>query len=162
MADLVMLAPPDGRGEPSMRETIFEAVPFNTRVPVLVGAGEQSVKRVTIAWDGIAGGLAATRAALPILREAGRVDIVTVDAGAETDGSDVAALLDRHGIRTGFAALSRAGRRVSEIIARQARGQGSGLIVMGAYGRSRLVETALGGVTRDLTRAVPLPLLPAR
>jgi nucleotide-binding universal stress UspA family protein len=37
----------------------------------------------------------------------------------------------------------------------------AGCLVMGAYGHSRLRETVLGGVTRDLIGVATLPLLMA-
>ncbi len=162
MADLILLPPPHHPDGGLLGETIFEALLFNTHVPVLIGAGESPVSRVTLAWDGSSVALAAVRAALPLLREADVVDIVTVDAPDDMAGHEVAGMLDRHGIATDIFALPRGGRRVSEILARHASETGAGLIVMGAYGHSRMIESAIGGVTRDLSRAVPVPLFLAR
>ncbi len=162
MADLVLLPRPHHPEGGVLGETIFEAVLFNTRVPVLLGGGASPASRVTLAWDGSTVALAALRAALPLLMEAEVVDILTVDAPDDSEGQEVAGMLDRHGIATEIFALPRGGRRISEIIARHAAETGAGLIVMGAYGHSRLIESAIGGVTRDLSRAGPIPLFLAR
>jgi len=49
--------------------------------------------------------------------------------------------------------------KVSAQIVDTARETGAGLIVMGAYGHSRLREFLVGGVTRDLIASCPIPLL---
>jgi nucleotide-binding universal stress UspA family protein len=48
---------------------------------------------------------------------------------------------------------------VSDVLARQIRDQSADLLVMGAYGHSRLREAILGGATRDLLETAEVPVL---
>ena len=64
--------------------------------------------------------------------------------------------------RASITVLARSQPRIADILARVAQERGCDAIVMGAYGHSRLREAFLGGATRDMLRAVPLPVLMAR
>ena len=57
--------------------------------------------------------------------------------------------------------LSRTLPRVSEVMTRFANDRDADLIVMGAYGHSRMREAILGGATRDMLEGAELPLLMA-
>ena len=67
--------------------------------------------------------------------------------------------LSRHGIHAELLVLPRANRPVAEVVLEIAEVAGAGLLVMGAYEHSRFGEALLGGVTRDVLRRAPLPVL---
>ncbi len=50
---------------------------------------------------------------------------------------------------------------VSDIVLTQVAALGADLLVMGAYGHSRLREMILGGVTREILRKMSVPILMA-
>lgn len=163
MAELVIL--PHPAGTPGDTATsVLEAVLYNSRVPILLVPGDDTpdFNNAVLAWDGNDVALAAIRAALPLLKDAGQAEIVTVDPRDTTAGHDVAAMLGRHGIETRVTAVPRGGRRVAEVLRDHVREHQADLLVMGAYGTRRLREVLLGGVTRDLLEAAPGPLLLAR
>jgi nucleotide-binding universal stress UspA family protein len=112
-----------------------------------------------IAWNGSPEAAAAMRAALPFLQRVPAVHLLEVEEKVPAYPRDRAArYLSRHGVHAEILCRARNGE-VSEAIRRAAREVGAGLIVMGAYGHSRLREALLGGVTRDLVADSEIPLL---
>jgi nucleotide-binding universal stress UspA family protein len=95
------------------------------------------------------------------------VTLATVGRGGLEDDDDVdlppiqgAQYLARHGIECEMVELPADGSKtVAGLLSDAARSRNAGLIVMGAYGQPRLLETLLGGATRDMLSAPPLPLL---
>lgn len=121
--------------------------------------------RVVVAWRPGRESARAIHDALPLLARAQQVDILVVEAGngdkdkdAPQDG-DIVRHLGRHGIDARLVSVATEGRAVSDRILAHARKTGAQLIVAGGYGHSRLREWALGGVTRELLLASPVPVL---
>ena len=75
--------------------------------------------------------------------------------------ADIAAHLDRHGVRVSFSGAFSAQRDTATTILEEAHRVSADLIVSGGYGHSRLREWILGGVTRDLINQSDIPLLMA-
>lgn len=127
-------------------------VPYIQRNPV---AG----KRVLVAWNGSAEAVRAVSAALPLLRLADRVAVAMFGPPQETTGDpELVRYLKRHGIDTAPACESvhlDPGERLLSLLA----DQGADLLVMGGYGRARLSELLLGGVTRTVLQAMTVPVL---
>jgi len=170
-ADLVVLPRPYGAGKGADSEAVVEAALFDAKVPVLVlpaaGLPEGALpRRVVLAWNQSAEAMAATRAALPLLKGADLVDITVVDPpphGPERSdpGGLLCQMLVRHGVRAEVSVLARSLPRVSEVLARHATDQNADLLVMGAYGHSRFREAILGGATRNMLEQAELPVLMA-
>ncbi len=51
---------------------------------------------------------------------------------------------------------------MADVLLAEANALGCDLIIMGAYGHSRLRQTILGGMTRDMLRRMTLPVLMAQ
>jgi nucleotide-binding universal stress UspA family protein len=112
-----------------------------------------------IAWNGSPEAAAAVKGSLPLLSRASRVQLLQVEARESVYPKDrLARYLARHDIHVEIVERRRDGR-VSEVIHEAAREARAGLIVMGAYGHSRLRELLLGGVTRNLLVDSEVPLL---
>lgn len=116
-----------------------------------------------IAWNGSPEAAHALRAAIPLL---GGRKVELVSVGAKMGGGDVglpdtAALtyLSRHDIHAEARVVARGALTVEEVLERTALDMGAGLIVMGAFGKSRLRETLFGGVTQYLVTSGIVPLL---
>lgn len=146
--------------------TILEMMLYTSRVPIMVLPESFAAlpKAAILAWDGSEVALAAARAALPILRGAGTVEIVCVDPDAATDASarQLAVLLDRHGVPAEICALAGRGQKVADLLLSHVADRDADLLVMGAYGTRRLREILLGGVTRAMLDSARVPLLMAR
>lgn len=171
-SDLIVAARPYGAGHDPLAPVVAEALLFGTGAPVLFvpdGGFDASrpFRRIALAWNDGDEALAATRAALPFLRAADRVDIAVIDpplhaADRADPGGDLSLWLARHGVKAEVAVLARSQPRVADILARFATERGCDALVMGAFGHSRLREAILGGATRDMLASVPLPVLMAR
>lgn len=169
-ADLVLAEPPRSTTADPEGETVLEAVLFDARAPVLLmpeGAPLASLgERVVIAWNQGPQAMAAVRAAMPILKSAKTVDIAVIDPPAygperSDPGGPLAQMLSRHGVRAEVSVLALTLPRVSEVLVRHVRDRSADLLVMGAYGHSRLREALLGGTTRDFLEATDVPVLMA-
>ncbi len=116
-------------------------------------------RHVLVAWNG---GREATRAisdAMPLIEQADAVTVVSVETAEATAADDLAltAHLQAHGVAA--ALLRRTGPNPAVVLRREALARGADLIVMGVYGRSRMAEWVLGGVSRAMLRDPPLPIL---
>ncbi|MER2268266.1 universal stress protein [Methylobacterium oxalidis] len=112
--------------------------------------------RIVVAWKDGPEARRAVSAALPFIPDTDQVFVVTVgeNAGHES-AEDVAAHLARHGAHVTTHVLRPAGSEGDEIL-RFAQNQDADLIVMGAYGHSRLREWIFGGVTQDVLDRSPV------
>lgn len=98
---------------------------------------------VLVAWRNTREAVRAVSEAMPFLKRAENVSICIVGnddmSGVEraAQGSDIARHLDRHGVKVQLNPVPQ-GRGVSETLLEEAKLAGAELIVMGAYGHSRL------------------------
>jgi len=113
------------------------------------------LRSALVAWKDCPEARRAVADALPLLA---KVKNVTVAAIAEEEGTqeavrqqaeDVVGWLARHGILARAQVPERCGNAVAQLD-RIAADTGAGIVVAGAYGRSRFREWVLGGVTRHL------------
>ncbi len=137
---------------------------LEARVPVLAlpeGANFDPTGAAVVAWNDSAESATAMRAALPLLKLASRVTILSIESEAEPIATASAiAYLKAHGVNAEVAS-QRVGARDDRdaALAQAVASSGAGMLVMGAYGRSRLREALFGGATRRLLDDAPLPLL---
>ena len=139
-------------------------VAIHARAPVLsVGAkakGFDVTGNAMLAWNGSGEAANALRLSLPLLHHAGMVHIVEVsDDTRGLPSTEASAYLSRHGIASELHEWPAKGRKVDVALLHAAVELDAAYMVLGAYGHSRLRETILGGVTRDLIRTSHLPLL---
>lgn len=165
--DLVILPSPYREGAHRIDVAIFEACTFGADRPVLVvptKGAKLDIKKVQIGWDDGPEAMAASLAALPLLQDANQAEIVLIDPPRHTaDRSDpggrLAQHLARHGVRPEIFVMAKTGEGVAEQLLRRAHERGIDMIVMGAYGHSRLREAIAGGATRDMLHIADVPIL---
>jgi len=132
--------------------------------PVLVappGATELNLDSVIIGWKNSREARRAIWDALPFLKHARHVRVVRF-SGDETSSMDLEAVVERlrrHGIQAEGECRRRSGGAVADDIVDAAHALSAQLIVVGAYGHSRLQEWALGGVTQHLLARSPVCVL---
>jgi nucleotide-binding universal stress UspA family protein len=157
---------PDTLGD---EEMMIEAALFRSGRPVLVIPYTQSAgfacTRVMVAWDGSVPAARALASALPILKRAGKILLVTVDerrkqADVDLPGFNISRHLARHSIAAELVRLPSAGDVANTLLSHLAD-SGADLLVMGAYGHSRLREFILGGATKGIMAAMTVPVLMA-
>ncbi|MBB5722558.1 nucleotide-binding universal stress UspA family protein [Loktanella ponticola] len=168
--DLVVLPAPHQGANDRTDVMTFEACLFGADVPVLVipSVPKLSVTfdNIKIAWDDGTEAMAAARAAIPLLKTATTTTISIVDpplhAPDRSDpGGKLANYLARQGAKVEVAIHARTQPSVASQLLMRANETNVDLIVMGAYGHSRMREAILGGVTRDILGLTNLPLLMA-
>lgn len=165
LADLLVLSRDDRRsGESPEPLPIAADVVMHVRAPALVVPPAMERFRAdgpaVVAWNGSIEAAHSLRLALSFLRLSAEVHIVTVANDAvELSSARAGRYLARHGVRSELHEWPRMGRDIAQTLLEAARDLGAGCLVTGAYGHSRLRETVLGGVTRDLLARTSTPLL---
>jgi nucleotide-binding universal stress UspA family protein len=146
-----------------------EAWVFGTGRPCLIHPNDRSapfsLDSVVIAWDLSRAAARAVGDALPLLKRAKTVHIFEVRGEKEIPsvdpGASVTDYLAAHGIQALTHEGALEGRRIGGAILEGAAELRADLVVMGAFGHSRLREFVLGGATRDALDHTSVPLLMA-
>lgn len=166
-ADLAVLPAPYAAGLGPDVALVTEAVLFDAGIPALIlpddGALTTTPERITMAWNDGPEALRAARAALPFLQEADRVHVVVVDPPEHAlhrsdPGGLISQYLARHGVRVEIDVVSKSLPRVADVLMRHATDVEADMVVMGAYGHSRIREAVFGGATRHMLEQSHLPL----
>jgi len=169
MADLLVCSAPDPHDVPigwdNVTRTLFAGSAPMLLVPqVYEVCGPPAL--VLVAWNGSGESTAAIRAALPLLRKASEVRLL--DGWHETMpgfGPPTLAIgdwLERQGVTVQQRRSFHPGEDAGARLLREAETMGADLLVMGAWGRSRISELVLGGTTHYVLSHTHLPLLLAR
>jgi nucleotide-binding universal stress UspA family protein len=119
-------------------------------------------ERVLVAWNRTREAARAVHDALPILRKAKAVRIMEInpDRGdTHVAGADIALHLARHGVKAEAGSTSAEDIKAGDVLLSRAADLGADLIVMGAYGHSRLREYTFSGMTLHLLRHMTVPVL---
>lgn len=152
--------------------SVAQSVIFGSGRPVVVYRPDaaqlmgKGLSTIVIAWDGSRAAARAMADALPLLPKAREVRLITIlndkpDASAGMV-KDAARHLEAHGIKAIAEEIPSEGSRAGQAITEYALRHKSDLIVMGAYGRSRLREFVLGGATDYMLSDVRVPLFLSR
>jgi nucleotide-binding universal stress UspA family protein len=146
-----------------------ESVALDSGRPVLLipyaGSLPTVGRRVLIAWNGSAQSARAVNDAIPFLRKAETVTILTIDPQGPRNGrvvrpgARIAAHLAQHGVKAEQRESAAEGAAVDRMILSQASDLGADLVVMGAYGHARSREIVLGGATRAVFKYATMPVL---
>jgi nucleotide-binding universal stress UspA family protein len=150
------------RGSHALTAQAMEGALFASGRPVLVpGLRPPSLDTIAIAWKPTRESARAVAAALPLLAQAKRVVIMSVSEGGSVVAQDVerlATALRRHQSSVETVLVEPDSLYISNTLVNQAYRAGAGLMVMGAYGRPRLRELILGGVTTGVLDTSELPV----
>jgi nucleotide-binding universal stress UspA family protein len=172
-ADLTVL----GQADPDIDAADALALPGDVALscgrPILcipyIGAKPEVGKRVLIAWNASRESTRAVNDAMPFLSQAETVEVLVVnpqdwtwlhpERHGEEPGADIALHLARHGVKVAAAHTVTRDIGVGDAVLSHAADQSFDLLVMGAYGRSRLREVVLGGATEHLMHHMTIPVL---
>ncbi len=168
-ADLSIVGQPDpekaGVDDTLMVEAAFMASGRPALVIPYIGPRAMPPERVLIGWDGSREAARALNDALPLLTRAREVAIVVVDPESlgdrvgEMPGADIAAHLARHAVPVTVKTVPSGGLDPGDVLLSTAADEGADLLVMGAYGHSRLRELILGGTTKHIIEHMTVPVL---
>jgi nucleotide-binding universal stress UspA family protein len=162
VADLIVLTG-EAADDPERRLVIEAALLDTGRPLLLVPAGWTGAigRTVAVAWNGRAEAARAVAHAMPLLEGAETLHVLTADTArtAFEASADLATYLERHGLACQRHRVAVATEPVGKALLHRAGELAADLVVMGGYGRSRLAELVLGGVTRHLLGHLERPLL---
>ena len=120
-------------------------------------------ERLVVAWDWSRAAARALGDAMPLLRSATDVRIVSFGDEKEFDTTlredDLLEALRRRRVTARFECLERGDKPIGEALCAAALDRGADLLVMGGYGHSRLRQFVLGGATRAMLDGPGLPTL---
>lgn len=169
-ADLTFMGQPNpnDRGAPFL-ESLMDGVLQNSGRPVYVvpyiGRPHMKIRKAVIAWDGGKKAVRAVNDAIPLLQGRNEVVILVVnpkERGKEfggKQGENIAAHLQRHGVNAIVDYQIAPDLSTDTVILNYLADSGADLLVMGAYGHSRLRERAFGGVTESILHQMTAPVL---
>jgi len=170
-ADITILGPEMLAGG-ILKEKIIEGALFSSGKPLLLVPKDSTPtlkpKCIMIAWDSGIEASNAVNCSLDLLAAAEDVHLVLIDpingenGQGEEPGADAATYLARHGVKVTVDRLPSQGRSIATALHQHSIDIAANLMVMGAYGHSRLRERIFGGVTRSMIEKPPLPVLMAR
>jgi nucleotide-binding universal stress UspA family protein len=157
-------------GAPREPEHLVEGVLFGSGRHLFLVPNRKPAKtpfeHIVVAWNGSRESARALAEALPYLHKATQVTVVVVDEEPPMElqavlGTDAVNHLKHHEINAVLHHVRMRDADVGATLIAEARRLKADLIVMGAYGHSRVREWLLGGATYALLHKAPIPLLVA-
>jgi nucleotide-binding universal stress UspA family protein len=163
--DLIVMGRP-GRAPQDPRMPPLEAALFESGRPVLIApasAPQVVGGNVLVAWNGSTEQTRTTAFALPLLREAREVTVLSVEGGMTPGptGEEFAHYLRSNAVAATAVTAAPGTRTTGETILDHAKTHGCDLLVKGAYTQSRLRQMVFGGATRHILASATLPVLMA-
>jgi len=154
---------PYAEGDAAFATTV-QALAFDSGRPILLlpeNGGQVKLDSAVVAWDFGRSAARALSDAMPLLVRAGEVRIVVVANEKDIPEMGSAPLLVdnlvRNGVKARMELVERGNRTVGATI--DAAAASADLLVMGAFGHSRLRNFFLGGATRHVLERPLLPTL---
>ena len=160
-----------GQGDAEMAEQarlMIQGALFYSGKPVLIvpnaHKGPARLGKAIVCWDASVAAARAVAGALPLLRRAGKVEVLRVSeegqAPADLPGFNIARHLVRHGVSATLKDLPPAADAAAAILSYAAENRPD-YLVMGGYGHWKMREFVFGGTTRTMLSSMPAPLFMA-
>ena len=149
LSDVIVFDDVAAKGRGALYKS-FQQIVADEQRPTLVTKGDFKVGGVAaVAWDGGKEASRAMRTALPLLRKASSVVVLTAPAATQRkiDPDQLAAFLAARGVVSEVKVLGDTGDAAPALL-RGAREAGADVLVAGAFGHTRLREFIFGGATR--------------
>lgn len=164
--DLTIVQQPEAERDTYDSRTATEVL-FQAGGPVLfvphIFRGAFRAKRIGICWDGSRLAARALRDATPFLSRAETLVTISINEAQVAPTEASAQKLTRHMARAGLSTtlleLTAEHSEIEPSILSLAADESLDMLVMGAYGHSRLQEGILGGVTREMLKTMTIPTL---
>ena len=163
--DLIALGRP-GPSPQNPRMAPLEAALFDAGKPVLIAPASAPTTlghNVLVSWNGSPEQARTNAFALPLLRLAEQVTVLTVEGGTTPgpSGADAALHLRRNGVKARALTAKPQGQSTGEVILEHVRTLGCDLLVKGAYTQSRFRQMIFGGATRHILDNAMVPVVMA-
>jgi nucleotide-binding universal stress UspA family protein len=144
---------------------LLENILIKSGHPLLVvphcGSCTNVGNRILIGWNGAREAARATEDAMPILKAARQVIVLTVDLrrGDALSVENLMKFLERHGVKAEARGARSHGEAVGDTMLSKAKSFHCDLLVMGGYGHSRTREHLIGGPTYSVVQNMTVPVL---
>jgi nucleotide-binding universal stress UspA family protein len=165
LRDLTIVPVPEGD---YIDQWYAESIIFDSGRPTVVlpytrkRTGSFALETVIVAWDFSRPATRAVADAMPILEKAKRVCVLTVTKEKSIDtrrsGAELAKNLARHSVEVVLDEVDAKGRSIGDVFEAHLTYRNANLLVMGAYGHSRIREFIVGGATKRMLTRPPLPI----
>lgn len=168
-ADLIIASQVNSSTSRTIEPDFVERLILESGRPVLVipnmGTFKTVGTKVIVGWNATREAMRAAFDAVPVIKQAKQVELLWANARNEPEisgdlpGAELAAVLARHDIKVMAKSISAPDLAPADALLNEASDSGADLIVVGAYGHSRLREFVFGGVTRSLLQHMTVPVL---
>lgn len=168
-ADVLLISQRNDQGNDGIEPDFCERVVMESGRPVIVvpqsGKFNEIGEHVVVGWNASREATRAVFDAMPMLESSEETRLIWIDPQKQSEksgnlpGAEMAATLTRHGVRSIAEAMPTDGIGSGDALLNRASDLGADLIVMGAYGHSRLREFVFGGATRTMLDQMTLPVL---
>ena len=169
--DLIITGQPPEDESPDLEADFADRLVMESGRPVLFvprhGRAAPVFDHVVVGWNCSREAARALHDALPLLKQAEKVSLVWVDPPQEAPTrrrplEDVLSALQRHGVAAEGHGISSDGHHdAGAALLAHAHDADADLLVMGAWGHSRLREYVFGGATRHVLEEMNIPVLMA-
>ena len=164
LRDLTLVSIPEGE---HVSRWYAETIIFGSGLPTMVlpevrKRPEFALNSVIVAWDFSRPAARAVADALPLLQKSKRVFVLTITNEKVIDtrrsSAELAKHLARHGVDVTLDVVDAGGRSIGDAMESYVASRNGDLLVMGAYGHSRLREFILGGATKSALARPSVPI----
>jgi nucleotide-binding universal stress UspA family protein len=169
VADVAVIAQVDSENHGGVEGEFAGTVAMDLGRPVVIVPRGRSFdpvgSKVVIGWNGTREAARACFDALPMLQAGADITLVWVDPqknareAGNVPGTEMASALARHGFKVTAEPMPTANGDAGEALLTKANDIGADLLVMGAYGHSRLRQFVFGGASETVLSGAPLPVL---
>jgi nucleotide-binding universal stress UspA family protein len=166
-SDLAVLGQHDPDDPLSPERGMMENVILGSGRPAVmvpyIGAKQPLGDKIMIAWDAKREAARAVADAMPFLTAASLVTVMVVNPGrggahGQEPGADIALHLARHGVKAEVQHSQVEDISIGDALLSRLADESIDLLVMGAYGHTRMRELVLGGVTRTILEHMTVPV----
>lgn len=159
LSDVVLFEDQASRGKGPLSESFQQLVADEQRPTLVARPGFKVGGVMAIAWDGGKEASRAARTAIPLLRKASAVTILSAPKATSrvSDAAKLQAFLASRGVAAGVQTLACTGDAGTALV-QAAKAAGADILVAGAFGHTRLQEFVFGGATRSFLQSEGLSL----
>ncbi len=164
-ADLVVIGQGGSMDHPNASHAVQNGILLGSSRPVLVvpyiGMKKNIGNHIMVAWNDSKEATRAVNDALPILEMAKNVLVLSIVKATSDDvpAADLCLYLARHGVKAEASKTLKGNLSTANVLLNCAADRDIDLIVMGAYGHSRLREFVLGGASYNILQHMTVPVL---
>jgi nucleotide-binding universal stress UspA family protein len=168
-SDLIIASQAERHGESGVELDFAPRILMETGRPVLLvpraGRFTSCGRLAVIGWNSTREAARAAFDAVPMLMHAEAVHVTWVDVAktgtqaGSLPGAELARALSRHGVTAVAETVPAGGATSGQALLGHAADLGADLLVMGAYGHTRLREFVFGGATRHILQGMTVPVL---